>query len=582
MHHTAVPATPPRPARHVRPANALAGMALVLFTACTVVDGDGSPPVGHGLGGPVASVPADWGTSLPAEKQAPPADVARFLSQATFGPVSTDEVAAVQRVGYEQWIDRQMALPVPSHLDYVRTPWLTDDQGRPREEASYEAIWQHWLFGEDQLRARVVFALSQIFVVSNVAPDLNPLAMSSYMDMLNRNAFGNWRTLMEEVTLHPAMGYYLNMLGSEKEDLATGRLPNENYAREILQLFSIGLVHLNRDGTPKLDAAGQPQPTYDESVVLGFAKAFSGWSFGGRDTTNAKQFGSNDGDWTVPMQAWPSKHSGSTKLLLSGRTLPAGQSAQKDMTDALDAIFTHPNVAPFFARRLIQRLVTSNPSPAYIDRVATAFENNGAGVRGDLKAVVRAVLLDAEARDATVAASAVSGKQREPVIRFANLLRATGARSASGVNGIHALDSGEYGLGQSPLLAPSVFNFFSPDFEPPGPVADAGLVAPEFQITTETTVVGTLNFLASLIGNKGFGSGDKRLDLDFSGLEALSADPPRLVSWIDTMFMNGAVSASTRDTMTKIIASVPATSKSDRVKVALLLTVIAPEFVIQR
>jgi uncharacterized protein (DUF1800 family) len=582
MHHTAVPETHPRPSRRVRLSNAASGMALVLLAACTVADGDGSPAVGHGIGGPVASVPAGWGTSLPAEKQAPPTDVARFLSQATFGPVSTDELAAVQRIGYEQWIERQVSLPVPSQLDYVRTPWLTDEQGRPREKASYEAIWQHWLFGEDQLRARVVFALSQIFVVSNAAPDLTPLAMSSYMDTLNRNAFGNWRQLLEEVTLHPAMGYYLNMLGSEKEDLVTGRLPNENYAREILQLFSIGLVHLNRDGSVKLDGAGNPQPTYDQSVVLGFAKAFSGWSFGGRDTSNARQFGSNDGDWTVPMQAWPSKHSASTKLLLSGRTLAAGQTPQKDMSDALDAIFTHPNVAPFFARRMIQRLVSSNPSPAYIDRVASVFENNGAGVRGDLKAVVRAVLLDAEARDPTVAASATAGKQREPVIRFANLLRATGARSSSGVNGIHELDSSQNGLGQSPLLAPSVFNFYSPDFKPPGPVGDAGLYAPEFQITTETTVVGTLNFLASVIAERGIGKDDRRLDLDFSGLEALSADPPRLVSWIDSMFMNGAVSAATRDTMTQIVGSVPAAQKSDRVKVALLLTMIAPEFVIQR
>jgi uncharacterized protein (DUF1800 family) len=454
---------------------------------------------------------------------------------------------------------------------------------------SYEAVWQQWLNGSDQLRGRVTFALGQILVISNIAPDIRPYAMSSYMDMLNRNAFGNYRTLLREVTLHPAMGYYLNMVESEKDDAARGIHPNENYAREVLQLFSIGLVELNQDGSAKIGADGKTVATYAEPEVKGFAKAFSGWTFASQNPAQPNQFHKADqnldSNWVTPMRAFASMHSPEPKKLLGNVTLPGGQSPEKDLEDALDNIFNHPNVGPFIGRQLIQRMVTSNPSPAYIQRVATAFANNGAGVRGDLKAVVQAVLLDPEARAASAAQPANYGKQREPVIRFATFLRALGATSQNGVNSIHYLDSADDGLGQSPLLAPSVFNFYSPNFRQPGVVAKAGLYSPEFQITTETSVVGSLNFFSSFINSEGYGNGASRLKLDLAPLQALAATPASLVDRIDALLFAYQMSATTRARMLQMVGAMPGNSASqrkDRVKAALIITAMSPDFVIQK
>jgi uncharacterized protein (DUF1800 family) len=566
-------------------ARALAAASLAALAACSGSGGDGGgSSAGPAAAGPAASVPTGWGTPVATEKQPPVADAARFLAQASFGPVSEDELATVRRIGYEQWLERQFALPFASHLAYVRSGGQLNDEGKPREEAPYEAIWQHWLYGEDQLRARVAFALSQVFVISNVAPDLHPLAMASYMDVLNRNAFGNWRQLLEEVTLHPAMGYYLNLLGSRREDPEAGSVPNENYAREVLQLFSIGKVRLNPDGTPQRGPGGVELPTYDQDVVLGFAKALSGWSFGGRDTADEGRFDSHGegDDWTRPMAPWPAMHSPGPKTLLDGRVLPGGQPARKDLADALDAIYVHPNVGPFLARRLIQRMVTGNPSPAYVGRVAAVFADDGRGIRGNLRAVVRAVLLDPEARDLQVAAGPAAGKQREPVVRFANVLRALGARSASGSNAIRWLDSGDDALGQSPLLSPTVFNFFSPDYRLPGTPGDAPVYAPEFQITNETTVVGTLNFFARLVREGGYGWDERRLSLDYAPLEAMSADPAQLAAWIDRMLAHGMMDPATRATIVRAVSAIPARERRERVEAALLLATISPDFVIQR
>ncbi|MGB7305037.1 MAG: DUF1800 domain-containing protein [Burkholderiaceae bacterium] len=535
-----------------------------------------------GAEGPVASTKTVTAEPLPAEMQPSDADTVRFLAQASFGPVGYDEVSAVQRIGFDAWINHQMELAAPSHLQYVIEQSPRDSNGRPQHRMSYEAVWQQWLFSEAQLRARVAFALSQIFVVSNSAGDLHPTGLSSYMDMLNRNAFGNYRSLLEEVSLHPAMGYFLNMIESEKEDPFKGTHPNENYAREVLQLFSIGLHHLNADGTPAVDAVGDLIPAYDQDVVQGFARAFSGWSFGNRDTADTRAFGRGEEDWTVPMKPWASHHSTSEKHLLNGLVLPAGQTPQEDLRLALDSIFYHPNVGPFISRRLIQRLVTSNPSPAYILRITTIFNDNGAGVRGDLAAIVKAILLDEEARTPMTSQAASAGKQREPVIRFANILRAMNARSQSGHSDIQYLNSADNGLGQSPLLAPSVFNFYSPDYRSPGPIAAAGLTAPEFQITTETAVVGTLNFFARLIESGGYGKDQNRLNLDFDSLTVPAGDANWLIDHMVLMFMNGQVSPETRVAMLRAINSIDPSNTEERIKTALILTAIAPEFVVQR
>jgi uncharacterized protein (DUF1800 family) len=539
----------------------------------------------EGASGPTSSISSLKATALAADAQPSVSDTARFLTQASFGAVSGNEVDQVKQIGFEKWLDHQFSLSAKSHLAYVSAQAPREKSGKPIDEMSYEAIWQQWLFGEDQLRARVAFALSQVFVVSNVAPDLTPEAMSSYMDMLNGQAFGTYRQLLEAVTLHPTMGYYLNMVESEKEDPAKGTHPNENFAREVLQLFSIGLVKLNLDGSAVKDVDGKTSATYDETVVKGFAKAFSGWSFGGRDTTKSDAFANGPENFKVPMQAWAGKHSTAAKPVLDGVVIPAGQTPQQDLQAALDAIANHPNVAPFFSRRLIQRLVTSNPSPAYIQRVASVFNNNGSGLRGDLKSVVRAVLLDKDARDAALAAGDQFGKQREPVIRFANLLRAMKSTTSSGHTSIWYLDSADNALGQSPLLAPSVFNFYSPDYRNVGAIAAAGLYSPEFQITTDTTVVGGINFFATVIkdgGFKGWGAEEHRIKFDFASWETVAGDAGALIDQINLLLMNNSMRAETRTSFMRAINSIDVKLKTERTKMALLLAMVCPEFVIQR
>ncbi len=513
-------------------------------------------------------------------------DAARFLTQATFGMRGSEEVDALKSSGYESWLASQFGTTAASHVQYVNDRVAAGE--KPYEERAYEAIWQQWLFEPGQLRARMSFALSEIFVISNIAPDLETYAMASYMDMLNRNAFGNYRQLLEDVTLHPAMGYYLSMIGSRKEDPAKGTHPNENYAREVLQLFSIGLYRLNPDGSRMLDAAGQPIPTYDEAAVKGLAAAFTGWNFAGNDTSKPAVFDPAKENWLEPMVPWEMWHDNGAKTLFDGIALPANQGARKDLKDALDAIFRHPNVGPFVGRELIQRFVTSNPSPAYIGRIASAFNDNGSGVRGDLRAVIRAVLLDPEARDLSLASAPGWGKQREPVIRFANFLRAFKATSPSGRNRIWYLDSADEGLNQSPLLAPSVFNFFSPNYRHPGALSAAGLVAPEFQITTETSMVGGLNFFARLARNGYYGSGETRLTMDLAALNALAPDPAALADRLNLMFMNGAMTEATRNTIVGAVAGLPlpktgsGSAITDRVKAALVMVALSPEFAIQK
>jgi uncharacterized protein (DUF1800 family) len=516
-------------------------------------------------------------------------NASRFLAQATFGPRTAD-INALLASGYDAWFTQQFAMQARPHLTYLeeakarRLAVSTDGKAYYNDEDSYQAIWQQWLWGPDQLRARMSFALSEIMVISNTAPDIYPEAMSSYMDMLNKYAFTTYRQLLEAVTVEPAMGYYLNMMGSEKEDASKNIRPNENFAREVLQLFSIGLYKLNPDGTRKLDSAGKPIATYDEDTVKGFAQAFSGWNFGGNDTTKPGTFYDHKENWRIRLEAWPSKHSTGTKKLLDGMVLAAGQSPQLDIALALDNIANHPNVGPFVGRQLIQRFVTSNPSPAYIGRITAVFNDNGRGVRGDLAAVVKAILMDPEAR--TAPTTAIGGKQREPVIRFANILRGLDGKSKNGINGIDYLDSADNALGQSPLLAPSVFNFFSPNYTRPGKLAAAGMVAPEFQITNEIQTIGTANFFYNLVRDGGYGYGDSRIELDFTGAKAVAYDPVKLVDYLEAKFTYGQLSPAMRQVMTQSVAEVRYDtsdwSKTLRIRTALTLLALSSDFVIQK
>jgi uncharacterized protein (DUF1800 family) len=520
------------------------------------------------------------GATTPVVVSASKRDAARLLMQATFGPKSMEDIAGVESVGAQAWLEAQWTKPWQSHNTYLERIRLAGEE--VKEEHVYESIWQNLIWGDARLRARVALALSEIMVISNIAPDQKNEALISWMDMLYRNAFGSYRTLLQEVTLHPAMGYYLNMLGNDKEDVSTGRMPNENYAREVLQLFSIGLVQLNADGTPRRDGQGQTIASYDQSIVQGFAAAFTGWNFAGNDTSKSDTFDHPNESWAQFMRAWPSRHSAGSKKLLGGLTLPAGQSPEKDLADALDNIANHANVAPFMSKRLIQFLVTSNPTAGYIGRISAVWNNNGQGVRGDLKSVVRAILLDPEARSVDPD-SVRDGKVREPMVKFVHFVNAMQGRSKNGRNSIWWLDSPDDYLGQSPLLAPSVFNFFSPFFTKAGAIAQAGLVAPEMQMVTDTQIVGSANFFTRMVNDHGVGfNNEYAVDFDVTSWDALGGDANALVDRINWVWFAGAMSGETRDVLLRAINKIDASQRHERVDLALKLAVIAPEFSVQR
>ncbi|MDB6148490.1 MAG: hypothetical protein JWO45_2154, partial [Spartobacteria bacterium] len=452
-------------------------------------------------------------------------------------------------------------------------------------EQTMEAWWKAAITAPDQLRQRVAFALSEIFVVSDQSVlDSQPFALSGFVDLLLSDAFGNFRQLLEDVTLSPVMGIYLNMLHNDKPNPATGTAPNENYAREVLQLFTIGLNKLNPDGTLLLDNQNRPISTYDQNVVVGVAHVFTGWYW---------TPGSGSPDWNyepdnfrAPMLAFPDHHDTAQKRVLDNVVLPAGQTQTQDLKDALDIIFNHPNVGPFISRQLIQRLVTSNPSPAYVYRVAQIFKNNGQGVRGDLKAVVRAILLDYEARNQLAPTTNNFGHEREPVIRYANLLRAFHASAASGVYELHYLEDS---LGQNPLRSPTVFNFFEPNYSQPGAIAAAGLVSPEFQITTDTTVINSINYMRSQINRNPLDTDPTRIVLNWTSSELALADTASaFADFLNTRLMSGQMPSAMRTAIINRLNGIsinqtdPNPGRLSRARAAAYLVVASPQFNIER
>ena len=513
----------------------------------------------------------------------------RFLGRATFGPTeeSAQTLAALgdSSTAFERWIDEQFALP-PS-LQLPETQVASDlYPSNPRNVANVrrDTWFRHALAAEDQLRLRVAFALSEILVVSEVGPLWRqPLAVAAYNDVLVRNAFGNFRELIEEVTLHPAMGVYLSALGNRKPDPALNIRSDENYARELMQLFSIGLVELNPDGTEKLGPDGVPLSTYDQSIIEGFARVFTGWHYaGGSKFSLAKR---TDENQVIAMQAYPEEHDTDAKALLDYQgvekpVLPAGQTAQKDLDDALDNVFNHPNVGPFISKQLIKRLVTSNPSPAYVERVASKFDDDGSGQRGNLAAVVRAILLDPEARLAP--AGDVQGKLKEPLLRLTQFWR---AYDAAAPNGEYKFDEVADVFGQGPLLSPSVFNFFGPAFAPTGEIADRGLVAPEMEIVTEHQATTVANFFYDQIflrNSTSTGLGEKIVVIDIDEEVALADDSEALVNRIADKLLAGQISADLKNEVITAIERQPLTKPSNRVAEALYLVVTSPEFAVQR
>jgi uncharacterized protein (DUF1800 family) len=497
------------------------------------------------------------------------ADAGRFLVQATFGANAT-LITQVQNQGFDAFLNAQFAATPSSHLAFVDASGVVP----PGIPETMQGWWTYAVTAPDQLRQRAAFALSELFVVSSNSAGLteNGTGMSAYVDVLVRDSFGNFRQLLEDVTLNPAMGQYLDMLHNDKA--STGRNPNENYAREVMQLFTIGLYKLNLDGSLTLDSQSFPIPTYDQNAVLGLAAVFTGWNFA---QTGTPVWNGATPNYRDPMIPIANHHQTTSKTILNGVVIPANQTAAQDLKTALDTIFNHPNVGPFVCRQLIQRLVTSNPSPGYVYRIASVFNNNGQGVRGDLRAVIRAILTDYDARGVPITANQGFGHEREPVVRFINLLRAFNATSPSGKFAV----SGATGLGQVPLHSPTVFNFFSPDYEAEGAIAAAGLNSPEFEITTGTTVISAANLLRSTI-NSGNGPSTDKITLNLSAEQTLATDPTQLIDHLNTLLMANGMSSAMRTTLINAITQISSSNPTERVRTAIYLVVNSPEFVVEK
>ena len=501
----------------------------------------------------------------------------QLLNQATFGATEA-EAETVIAMRREAWIDDQMMKPASLQLPHMLT--LPPPQFMGQLHTDRVDIWfRNALWGEDQLRQRVAFALSEIMVVSQLgALQSRPFAVADYYDTLAEHAFGNYRDLIEEVTLHPAMGVYLSMLGNRAPDPALNIRPDENYARELMQLFSIGLVELNLDGTVRLDSSNQPIPTYDQATIEGFAHVFTGWTWQG-----SPSFGSGRVPVTsqyAPMELWPGFHDTGQKLLLGGAVLPAGQSGEQDLAAALDNIFNHPNVGPFMAIRLIQRLTTSNPSPGYVRRVAQVFNDNGSGVRGDLGAVVKAILLDPEASPAM--AMEIDGKLKEPLLRLTQLFKAYDATSESGR---YPLVASYILFGQGPLQSPSVFNFFSPLYAPPGEIRDSSLVAPELEIATEylnTQYTNYMFFQAFGLNHTNQDLAEDDIYIDFQEEMDVAADSDALIDMVAGKLLGGEISDTLRTEIAGMLARVPETDTAIRAAETIYFVTTSPEYVYQR
>jgi uncharacterized protein (DUF1800 family) len=519
----------------------------------------------------------------------------RFLHQATFGATQAD-IDHLMAVGYEAWMTEQFAeAPSDSYWEYVDRrgpPACTLCNSQPLD-AVQEAFWYQVVEGKAQLRQRVAFALAELFVVSGTANSTlyeQELSIAAFQQMLQDNSFSNFRVLLEKVSLHPAMGVFLSHRQNDKEDPTTGRLPDENFARELMQLFTIGKWQLYNDGTRMKDANGNDIPTYTQADIMGMAKVFTGWSWGGDDKSENRWQGFSIGaedtrTWNLQMQPYYNHASTSEKAILNGVVIPANTSPEQSVQIALDTLFNHQNTAPFVATHLIKRLVTSNPSPAYVARVANVFLHNDKGERGDMKAVVRAVLFDPEARDVTKLNEPTWGKLREPVIRLANYFRAFNVRSPSRVYYLGPLNTTPYDVAQTPWMAPSVFNFFMPDHMPPGEIANNGLTAPEFQILDEATAPGYANFMQRGIENYFGYFQTNEYKPDYSKEVAVAGDAAALVTRLALMLNGGYVSAESRAQMESAINSINGTTadgKLRRVRTAIVLMLASPDYLIQK
>jgi len=473
-------------------------------------------------------------------------------------------------------IANQMALPATSHLAATREDAIAfpnTGQYPITQNNRQAAWWKTVVTAPDELRQRVAFALSEIFVVSDVASSLaqQPEALANYYDTLANDAFGNYRQLLQDVTLSPVMGNYLNMLRNAAAIPSKGTSADENYAREIMQLFSIGLNYLNPDNSLQLDTNGQPIPTYNNNTIIQTANVFTGWSY--HSTLASPSFTGGAADWYNPMQLFSTYHDNTVKTIIAETAtgpavvIPANQGGAADLKMELDALFNHQNTAPFICRELIQRLVTSNPSPGYIYRVAQVFANDGTGTRGNLAAVVKAILLDYEARSPAVINDAGYGMLKEPLLRQTQIFRAFSANSEQNRFPIYSADQT---LGQAALRSPTVFNFFLPNFVPPGMLAAAGLYGPEFQITTASTAIVVPNTLYSSIYTSTTPS-PSTIVLNLAPLTS-APDNPTMVSTLNLLLCGGNLSTAASQRILAALSALPTTAKPlDRAQAALEL-----------
>ena len=490
----------------------------------------------------------------------------RFLQQTTFGP-TPQLVSQVQYSGLQGFLTQQYGLPV--------TPYPSPAQAETDLGPLQQRFFVQSLTAPDQLRQRVAFALSQIFVIGG-AKIGDPTAYTNYLQLLETDSFTNYRQIMNDVTLSPAMGHWLDMVNNGKPNTAQGDHANENYAREFMQLFTIGVSQLNPDGSYQLDSNGNQIPAYTQDTVEAFARAYTGWTYPLTPGTTQQTY--NPAYWTGPMVAVDSNHDTDPKQLLTypgvtgGGLLPAGQTATQDLKGALDNVFNHPNVGPFVCRELIQHLVTSNPSPAYIQRVASVFNDNGSGVRGDMKAVITAILMDAEARRGDDPATAVGtdGHLQEPILFIAGLMRTFNATSDGSNLSYYASD-----MGQNPLFSPSVFNFYSPSYVIPGTTS----FGPEFQLLTTATSLNRVNWVNTFVFGS-MGSGNK---LDFSSYATQAANPGALVDTLNGLLMHGAMSSDMKSSIVTAMQSVPAGNKQlmQEAQIAIYLVASSSQYQVQ-
>jgi uncharacterized protein (DUF1800 family) len=555
-------------------------------TGGTLADDTGAGP------NPAPVVPPAPTPTPPAQTYTGPAtdaDTGRFLEQASWGPTQA-EVTRTKTMGFNAWLNEQFNLPQTGYPTLPLVPGQASSDCQSNIPANcvrdnytmyplQKQFFTNTMYGPDQLRQRVAFALHKTIVVSGL--DINiPSYLNPYLQAINNNAFGNFRTLLNDITLNPGMGEYLNMRGNTRTN------PNENYAREVLQLFSVGLDQLNPDGTPVLDAQGNRVPTYDQTTITEFARVFTGWNLA---PLNPPQAGV--GNWISPMiVANENNHDKNPKVLLQYpgalANLPANQTSAQDLSAALDNIFNHPNVGPFIGRALIQQLVTSNPSPAYVGRVAAAFNNNGQGVRGDMQAVVRAILLDPEARgDAKTAPT--YGHLREPVQLVSNMLRAFNAKSFDKTTTSDGVISSRDNLSfttmeQDLFRPPTVFSYFPADYN----ITGTDLTGPEFGILSATTALKRANYANGLLYTGITVNADRPngTSLDLSAMQALAGNSTQLVDALNALLLHGTMSASVRTSITTAVDAIPNTQANQlkRTQTAIYLTVTAAQYQVQR